>query len=215
MKCAVHNDNPLMESILLQLQNSFGSFKELPTFDAFAKQAAHLIYTDLHHCASKENAPSEIFDKYFTHDVTKDEVLDCLSDAFEGPKESIPTPEYEIKAKKTRRVKNPKTGRDIYVGGGLFTKLVETGWLDENGNGIKEYVVRKMKNPKTRKTITVGGKVYNEIIEEGWLDKDRNILKVVNPQTQQPVDVNDPEFQELVVKGVFNENGTIREDKKK
>lgn len=206
---ADYNDHSSMEAIIDQLQDSFSSFKELSSFDAFVKQAAHLVYTDLHQSSSKENAPSEIFDKYFTPHGAKDEVLDCLSDVFESPKESVSIPKYEIKAKKTQRVRNPKTGRDIYVGGDLFTRLVETGWLDQSGNAMKEYTVQKMKNPKTGKTITVRGKVYNELLEEGWVDKEGNILKVMNPKTEQPLDVSDPEFQDLVREGLFNRNGTI------
>ena len=198
-----------MEAIIGQMKESFSSFKELSSFDAFVKQAACLIYKDLHQSSSKKNAPSEIFDKYFASRGDKEEILDCLSNVCESPKESISIPKYEIKAMKTKRVRNPKTGRYIYLGGDLFTKLVETGWLDQNGNAMKEYTVRKMKNPKTGKTITVRGKVYNELIEEGWVDKKGNILKVINPNTGQPLDTESPEFQDLVRKGLFNRNGTM------
>jgi len=109
-----------MESIIEQLQSCLSPFKNLSTFEAFTKQASHLIYNEMHKCSDQEDAPGKIFENYFVIPDVQDEVMETIEGALKNKKEDTPMPEYEIKEKKTRRVRNPKTGRDIYFGGDLF-----------------------------------------------------------------------------------------------
>jgi len=206
---AVDNYSPEMENIIEQLQYCLSSFKDLPTFEAFTKQASHLIYDEIHKC----NDTNDFIEKYFV--IPEDKMSKTVEEVLKSKKENIPMPEYEIKEKKTRKVRNPKTGRDIYFGGDLFHKLVETGWLDKDGKPLKNHTVKKIKNPKTGKPITVGVKVYKKMIDDGWIDKEGKILKVMNPKTDTPISIEDPEFKKLVKEGIFNNDGTIKDIKKR
>lgn len=202
-----------MEDLTKFLRNDiFKAFEGLSTFEAFTKQAAHLIYEEMHAKMSDENIefpidtisatffPPELYDH--------DKMSEALFKISKRKKQKTVKPEFDIKVKPSERVRNPKTNRMIYKGGDLFNSLVDQGWLDKNGIALKEHNVRRLKNPKTGKLVTFRDKRFNMMVEEGWFDAKGNILKVRHPTTQSPLSVKDTAFKEFVSEGVFNPDGT-------
>jgi hypothetical protein len=82
-----------------------------------------------------------------------------------------------------RNTINPKTGREIRIGGACFCKLMYEGYDFINGSLVRRDTAppletrRFVHNVATDRSILVGGRQYNSYIRAGWLlDENESLL---------------------------------------
>lgn len=96
------------------------------------------------------------------------------------------------------RIINPKTDKEIIVGGRVYMKLLREGYTEKQLLGKK--CIRKNRspydrfkevtrivNPYTGKQIIVGGRVYMNLLKEGYTEK-QLLGKTCVGKTRSPYD---------------------------
>ena len=86
------------------------------------------------------------------------------------------------------KIKNPKTGYLINIGGKTYNKLLEEGYLKPP---------EKIKSPATKRLITVGGQKYKELYKKGYfkqltgnIDLDKVILLELDMNNLNNININ-------------------------
>lgn len=115
---------------------------------------------------------------------------------------------------------NPKTGRNIRIGGVSFCQLIYEGYDFINGSLVRRETAPPLEprifvhNTATDRSILVGGRQYNSYIRNGWrLDEDESLLYPPDIDRPRLVPRNNPTtYEEIMVvhrEGLTNLNITL------
>lgn len=194
-----------MEDLISHLRNNVYKNKQHQTsFEAYTEETAYDIYVDLQKDNSKRNIKKICSKHLFFYNNDIGTFLSELDISQHHLK-----PKYKITKKETKKIRSPETGRMITFESVKFWDLYERGLVDRHGNALETKEVVRIRNPRTNKLVTVGSDVFLKLVNGGWVNERGDILKVKHPSTREPLSVNDPEFEEFVKNGVFNEDGTL------